>query len=142
LTRNYTEGTINYSAEYTSERACKEVGQNSSISVTSDGGTDVIAEFIVPNGNTIIQDIGTKTAKRMTINIQGNSGEQRSCCDESESLVDKIKGAACSGVVIPSGIGLPDPNEYIITQLQRSDNKKDGTYNMTIAYLCADVCEI
>jgi hypothetical protein len=142
LTKNYTEGTINYSAEYTSERACEEVGKNSSISVTSDGGTDVIAEFVVPNGNTIIQDIGTKTAKRITISIQGNSGEDRSCCEESTGLSGLINSAACNPVSIPSGIGLPTGDDFIITQLQRSDNKKDGTYNMTISYLCATVCDL
>lgn len=140
LTKNYSEGTINYTAEYTSERACAEVGKNSSISVTSDGGTDVIAEFIVPNGNTIIQDIGTKTAKRITINIQGNSGEERDCCSESAGLSGLISAAACSGVSIPSGIGIPE--DAIITQLQKSDNRKEGTYNMTISYLCATVCDI
>lgn len=141
LTRNYTEGTINYSVEYTSERACKEVGKNSSISVTSDGGTDVIAEFIVPNGNTIIQDIGTKTAKRITINIQGNTGENRNCCSAVTSLSGLIQEVTCSGVALPSGISLPNES-FVLTQKQRSDNLRDGTYNVTLAYTCATACEI
>lgn len=141
LTKNYTEGTINYSAEYTSERACKEVGKNSTISVSSDGGTDVIAEFIVPNGNTIIQDIGTKTAKRITISVQGNTGESRNCCSAVTALSGLIEQVSCSGVSLPSGISLPEDG-FVLTQKQRTDNLRDGTYNMTLSYTCATACEI
>lgn len=140
LTTNYTDGTINYSAEYTSDRSCKQASETASISVSSDGGTDVIAEFIVPNGNTIIQDLGTKTAKRITINVQGKNGEPKDCCLENTGLSGLIESSSCGGVSLPSGISIP--GDVIITQKQISNNLKEGTYNATISYICATACDI
>lgn len=141
LTRNYMDGTISYSAEYTSTRACAKSIASASISI--DNPTPVLAEFIVPgglegDGGVVIQDIGTKTAKKVSVTIEGRGTKK--CCVDSDlnSLLDD----ACAGVQIPSGIILPNDNDFILTQKSRQDNIKDGSYTLNLSYICSSGCSI
>lgn len=140
LTRNYIDGTITYTAEYNSASACNKDGESfQSVSIDIENPVPVLAEFIVPNGGTIIQDIKTQTAKKITINISGRKSKTRQCCPNINDLIQEI---GCSEIVLPSGISIPDPTKYVLTQKTRTDNKTDGTYNFTLGYTCLPGCEI
>lgn len=141
LTRNYMDGTISYSAEYNSNRACAQNIASASISI--DNPTPILAEFIIPGGSegaggVVIQDLGTKTAKKVSVTIEGKG--TRKCCinNDLNTLLDK----ACGGIQIPSGIVLPDDNDFILTQKSRQDNIKDGSYTLNLSYICASGCNI
>lgn len=140
LTRNYIDGTINYSAEYSTDSACNRSGESiQNISITTDNPTPVLAEFIVPNGPVIIQDIKTVTAKKITINIDGRKSSDRDCCHDLSTIISSL---GCSAIVLPVGVTLPDPSKYILTQKTRTDNKIEGTYNITLGYICESGCSI
>lgn len=140
LTRNYIDGNINYSAEYSTENACNREGESvTNIGITTENPVPVLAEFIIPNGTFTIQDIKTQTAKKITINIDGRKSRDRECCNDLTTIVSNL---ACSQVQLPSGVPLPDPNKYILTQKTRTDNKIEGTYNITLAYVCESGCSI
>lgn len=140
LTRNYIDGTINYSAEYSTESACNRDGESiHNISITTDNPTPILAEFIVPNGPVIIQDIKTVTARKITISIDGRENSNRNCCHDLSTLVSSL---GCSAIVLPPGVILPDTSKYILTQKNKTDNKIEGTYNITLAYICDPGCSI
>lgn len=143
LTKNYMEGIISYSAEYSSTRACVPSGDIASASITVENPIPVLAEFNIPagyagDGGVVIQDLGTKSIRKISVSIQGKSN--RKCCINSniESLLD----TSCSGVALPSGIKLPDENEYILTQKNRQDNLMDGSYTINLGYICSSGCLI
>jgi hypothetical protein len=143
LTKNYMEGTISYSAEYNSNRACVPSGDVASASITVENPTPVLAEFNIPagyagDGGVVIQDIGTKTPRKISVSIQGKS--TRKCCLNND--VQSLLEVACSGVALPSGIKLPDESLYILTQKNRQDNLTEGSYTMNLGYTCSAGCDI
>lgn len=139
LTRNYIDGTINYSAEYSTNNACNRDDETiQSISITTENPVAVLAEFIVPKKGTIIQDLKTVTAKKININIEGK--KPRSCCPDINAMMQQV---SCElGAVMPTGVSLPNPDQYILTQKQRTDNKTEGTYSISLSYICAPGCGI
>lgn len=152
LTRNYIEGTISYTAEYSTANACNKEGESiQNISITVDNPVPILAEFVIPNGEpprivlgqqtagTIIQDIKTFTAKKISITIDGRKSKQRQCCNNISNLISDI---GCSDITLPSGVSLPDPNLYILTQKSRTDNRTEGTFNISLSYICDPGCSI
>jgi len=144
LTKNYMEGTITYSAEYTSERACSEDTNgrtitNSSLNIT--GSVPIIAEFPIPGGNYLIQDLKTVTAKNISLNITGRT--DRLCCLAENNIADQI-GAFC-GTTMESFfpfIDFPDTENYLELQKTFDYTPTDGSFNININYICASGCPI
>lgn len=135
LTHNYHEGTINYSVEYSSLKSC---GDFATINISVDESIPVLAELTLPNKGVLIQDIKTVTPKRITISIEGKA--EKNCCLDKSTLEGTLRGL--NSVIIPSGISLPNMNSYILTQKQRTDNPIDGSYSISLAYLCTAGCSI
>jgi hypothetical protein len=137
LTHNYHEGTINYSVEYSSNIICGQSGSAASISIAVEDSSPVLAELPIPGtGVLVIQDMKTKTAKKINISIEGRLGG-RSCCLTGNSITGQI---ASAGFSIPAGITLPNMTNYIVTQKQRTDNPIDGSYSISLGYMCASGC--
>lgn len=137
LTHNYHEGTINYSVEYSSNVACGQSGSTSTVSISVENPVPVLAELPFPGtGVLLIQDLSTQTSKRVNINIEGRAGN-RDCCLNTNSISNAISGA---GFSMPSGIILPNMSNYIITQKQRTDNPIDGSYSISLSYICSAGC--
>lgn len=141
LTRNYIEGTIAYNAEYNTNDCIKPSGASiQNISFTVDNPVPVLAEFIVPNGGVIIQDLKTQTAKKIDVSISGRENVDRICCTDVSGVLSDIIN--CDAIPLPSGVSLPDPTKYILTQKTRSDDKIQGTYNINLSYICDPGCDI
>jgi hypothetical protein len=135
LTHNYHEGTIGYSIEYNSNMICGS-GSYANISISVDNPLPILAEIVIPHsGVLIIQDINTYTAKKININIEGKGSKE--CCLDADSLAAKIGGNA---MVLPPDLTLPDPETYILTQKQRTDNPIDGSYSISLSYICQAGC--
>lgn len=140
LTRNYIEGTISYSAEYNTTSCIKTSGGSSikNISFTVDNPVPVLAEFIIPNGPVIEQDLKTTTARKINVTISGRESRDRRCCSNA-SLASLIN---CDPISLPSGVTLPNPALYILTQKNRTDDRIQGTYTINLSYICDPGCEI
>jgi hypothetical protein len=140
LTHNYHEGTINYSVEYSSVTVCSGMlGAFANISISSENPVPILVELPIPHsGVLLVQDINTYTAKKITINIEGKG--TRHCCLTTNTLKNLIKDLGQGGISIPSGITLPDMNNYTLTQKQRTDNPVDGSYNISLGYTCNKAC--
>jgi hypothetical protein len=143
LTKNYMEGTITYSAEYNTDRACSEDNNNtiSKSSLNIVGSVPVIAEFVIPGGSYLIQDLKTKTAKNISLNIEGRTN--RLCCLGENNINNQIAGF-CGGSMesfFPF-IDFPDLSEYIELQKNFDYTPTDGSFNINISYICATGCPI
>jgi hypothetical protein len=136
LTHNYNDGTINYSIEYNTNKVCGS-GSFANISISMEKPVPVLAELTIPHTGVLIQDIGTKTSGKITINIEGR--RDRSCCLSSSSILDFV---ASSSFYVPSGVILPNLEDYVLTERQRTDNLIEGTYSIVLGYTCAQGCTI
>jgi hypothetical protein len=147
LTKNYMEGTITYDVEYTTDRACS-LGDELTVSKTTVDvslPTKIIAEFPIPGGNYLLQDINTESSKKVTISIEGRAA--KNCCLGNSGglglntlLTNIITGDV--GSIFPSGITIPENEDTILTQKEFNYNPIDGSYNATLAYICSTACEI
>lgn len=145
LTHDYNNGTITYSLEYsTDNNNCgQQSGQKySQISIQTTQPTKVIATFNVPNSEscTIIQELGTYTAKKVSITIAGTDNSCKGKPKEID-LGSIIECGSCSSdEYLP--ISMPPEGSYILTQKQYTKNPIDGSFTVNIAYTCAAGCDI
>lgn len=154
LTKNYNEGTISYSVDYDSNVVCKDNNQNNkdvtSISISKEIGSPVLAEFIIPFAGMVVQDIGTKTNTKINISVNGSKVKttgsgNRICCNTIDQILSDISGligecGANSNLGLPSGITVPE--DSIIISKQKSEDKVTGNYSINITYICSSGCEI
>lgn len=143
LTKNYMEGNITYNVEYTTNRTCTGNGSITNMTIDIQEPAPVIAEFAVPGGNYIIQDIGTVTARSVSLSVEGKM--QKDCCinNTANSITDYISSYCDKNItaIIPD-ISLPDESTHIVTEKTLSTNPIEGTYSMNLSYICKSGCII
>jgi len=145
LTTNFMTGIIEYSCTYDSNKCVKKESNSttSNIKIAVEEPADIIAEFIIPNGDFTIQKLGTVSAKRIT--VTADIIKPRECCPVSQGsvILDKIiqfKNTDMSAI-FPE-ITFPDETLYTLTAKEYSHNPIDGTYNMTLSYICDKACNL
>lgn len=162
LTRNYIDGTISYSAEYNNTFNCPT--NHYSVDISVEEPVPIIAEFIIPNNNyhtfntqgdiiepsgfPVIQNLGTNTAKKINVTINGNMGEDfNKCClgsagDTTWNLLD-YKIFSLGAFTLPSGLILPviSPN-YVLTSKTKKTTYPQGNFTISLAYTCATTCSL
>lgn len=137
LTHNHMNGTISYNVEYSTDRNCgKNDGDGYSLystTVSVEEPNPIIAEFTVPNGDYVIQDIGTVTSRKISVSSQGRR-KDFDCCDMS---------------IVNSGIEdlfpfleLPDETQTVITNKSLSYNLYDGSFTLNLGFICNSGCTI
>lgn len=133
LTHDYNAGTINYSIEYDGASCSRKYKQ---ISVQTTNPTKVIASFNIPGSNSCptIQELGTFTAKRVSVTIQG-SDTSATGKPEEIVLANLIQCGTCGdNGYFP--IDLPPGTQKILTQQQYTFNPLDGSYTINLGYIC------
>lgn len=142
LTKNYMNGNITYSVEYSSDRNCYFAGTNdqtiSKTNIDVELPTKVFAEFTIPGGNYILQDINTVTAKRITIDSEGRY-KRNGCSNLNSILVDIMLNPM---MLLPSGVLLPNNSGSTLTNKSFTYNPIDGSYRIGLSYICSKACEI
>jgi|LakMenEpi03Aug12_release.lakeMendotaPanAssembly.Ray.scaffolds.fasta_scaffold00497_19 hypothetical protein len=139
FTHDYVGGNIGYTAEYNSDNICgKKYAQ---ISIQTNNPNKIIATFNIPNSNScpIIQELGTFTAKRVAITIQGTDNSDIG----QPSGIDLPSLIQCNSCYDEGyfPIGLP-VGDYILTQKQYTNNPIDGSYTINLGYICSTGCDI
>lgn len=137
LTHDYNAGTINYSIEYSSNKACGRKFNN--ITIQTNNPNKIIAVFNIPNSNNcpLVQELGTFSAKIVNINIQGvdlSDIGQPPNLDLVQEVVQTLSLNCFTDGYLP--ITLPPPGTYIITQKQYNKNPIDGSFTINIGYIC------
>jgi hypothetical protein len=145
LTKNYMEGTITYSAEYTTDRACAIDGDKTVSKSTIDVSlpTPIIAEFPIPGGNFLLQDINTVSSRKVNITVEGKSTKE--CCTNNGLGINVLLTNIVTGDInsfLPAGVTIPEPETSLLTQKELNYNPIDGSYTITVAYVCSEGCEL
>lgn len=143
LTKDYTNGTISYNAEYSSLNSCinaQESGTIFNTKVTIDEPVPVLVELPVPNGNYIIQDIGTVTARKISISAEGRK-INTVCCEEGTTtfLTDCVTKDL--GYLFPF-LDLPDEELYVLTNKNFTYDPLMSSYTVNLGYICTSGCDI
>lgn len=134
VSHSYVEGLINYDTSYTSDNSCNPSGTTvTNVSIGVEDSVDVIAEFIIPGRakGPIIQKLGAKTPKKITVNIDGSLPIKQCCYELNNTTYDDI----CAGIPLPSGIPSSAIEGMKLTQDQFIFNPLDGSYSVSREYL-------
>lgn len=139
---NYNGGSIGYNTSYNTESASTNAGTNgySNISIVRNDPVEIIQEFIIPGRSSgpIIQRLGMKTARTISINIDGASPENKECirfCKDGNNSFDPCDGLPKFS--IKDFDKLVEENEnWIKTKEDYTSNKIDGSYSISLEYLC------
>lgn len=143
LTKDYTNGTISYNAEYSSLNSCVNAQESGTIfntRVTIDEPVPILAELPVPNGNFIIQDIGTFTARRISISAEGRKIGTVCCEAGTLSFLTDCVGKDLT-YIFPF-LTLPDEESYVLTNKNFTYDPLMSTYTVNLAYICVQGCDI
>lgn len=148
VTHDRTNGLITYEFSYSTDGACQnalkpdESGNKpnwTAFNITFDDATDIVAEFIIPGREKgpIIQKIGAKTPKKISIEVQGASqGLIEELCCPSPAESGNNYGIKCNGNSLPSGVNIPnislDGMKLITDNI--SINPIDGSYSISKSY--------
>lgn len=142
LTKNYMTGNITYTTEYSIDRNCFFNGSNdqtiSKTDIDVELPTKVFAEFTIPGGNYILQDINTVTAKRITINSEGRY-KRNGCSNLNTILMDIMLNPT---MLLPSGVVIPSGDTSTLTNKSFTYNPIDGSYRVGLSYICSKACKV
>lgn len=135
LTHNYNNGTITYSAEYSSSNANCVNGGNANftqITIQTTNPSKVYATFNIPNSlsGPVIQELGTYSNKTVSVSITGTDAS----CKGKPKTVDFNTLISCEDDYLP--IKLPTNGNYILTQKQYTHNPIDGSFSINLGYIC------
>ena len=134
LDHGYTDGTIGYTFTYDKLNASTQGKGYTNITIDRKEPIEMVQEFVVPGriSGPIIQRLGMKSAKVVTININGASD------------TDKFVGTDLTDInicnYIPSfgaqvgGLLTEDHGVAILTKKDFTSNRIDGSYNLTLEY--------
>lgn len=137
MDHSYSNGTVGYNATYDTNSAAntKENKGYSNISIVRNDPTEIIQEFVIPGrlGGPIIQKLGMKTSRTISITIDGASPENKECfqlCNSNPcDLSPKFD-------IIEFENLLQENNSWIKTKEDYNSNKLDGSYSISLEYLC------
>jgi len=135
LTKNFMEGIITYSANYSSTRACGINDSTTTISRTTisvESPEQIYNEFVIPGGGYVVQFLKTKTSKKISINIEGRT--ERDCCAAND--LDTIQLPNFDNIIPVIG------DDSILNQKNINYNPIDGSYRISLAYTCGVPCKI
>jgi hypothetical protein len=134
---NYNQGIIGYNISYDSNLAASQNRGYSNISITRNDPIEIIQEFVIPGRiqGPIIQKLGMKTSRTISINIDGASPANRECisfCDEGFNVCDSLPKFE-----IQDFDKLLEANEgWIKTKEDYTSNKLDGSFSISLEYTC------
>lgn len=129
---NYTDGSVTYTATYDSSGTrARDLGF-ANISIVRQDPVDIIQEFIVPgrSAGPIIQKLNMKSARTITINIDGRSKANKNCT--LSSVCNSLPAYNISGM----GSLLNPGDAYIKTREDYSSNIIDGSFSISLEYMC------
>lgn len=138
LTHDYKAGTINYVVEYSSKNNCGR--KFNDISISTSNPNKVFAIFNIPNSYNCakIQELGTYSAKKVNLVIKGvdlSENGQPTNLDATAEAIKSLSLGCYDLSYLPVGL-LPLAGTFIITQKQYTRNPLDGSFTLTLSYIC------
>jgi hypothetical protein len=135
LDHNYNDGTISYTANYDRSTSIANDNGYTNVSITRTDPIEMIQEFIVPGRaeGPIIQKLGMKTPRTVTINIDGADERNRGCI-----ISDPCAGIPYTSLDADFNSLLEESNEWVKTKEDYTVNKLDGSFSISLEYILRD----
>lgn len=144
LTTNEFLATINYSVTYTSDRAIAFENDQTIIYKTTidvDSPNHVYAEFPIPNGDYVIQDLQTTTSKKIKVSVNARLKGNNCCIETGNDTINNITVSDIKNQM--ESYNLPAPTgDMIMTNKNIAFNLMDKTYTLNAEYICKRGCPI
>jgi hypothetical protein len=140
---SYTEGVVGYNASYDTNTA-NTVGRNlgySNVSIVRNDPVEIIQEFVIPGRiqGPIIQRLGMKTSRTISINIEGADERNRECVvfcdDENNNFFDPCDSLPTFDIKGFETL-LQQSESWIKTREDYTKNVLDGSYSISLEYTC------
>ena len=130
LDHNYNEGSISYTATYEKSLATALEKGFSNISIVRNDPVDIIQEFIVPGRSQgpIIQKLNMKTARTVSVNIEGSSKDNKNC--DISDICNSIPSFSIQNFEQL----LTENNSWVKTKEDYNVNRIDGSYSISLEY--------
>lgn len=147
---NYAEGSVSYTAEYSTERSCAMERGFESFTVTENDSVPIYSEFTIPGreNGPILQNLNTNKLKKITFDFQGTT--KKGCIAGTPFSID-YSGTFNDVCNTDYYINLPEPvycmindteaahPELIPENYSLSYNPIDGSYKLSKTYtICPD----
>lgn len=139
LDHSYHEGTIGYSASFDSQTAQTKNRGYTNISIVRTDPVEIIQEFVIPGrkAGPIIQKLGMKTSRTVSINIDGASNENKECIvlcpgggfDVCQDSLPKFSIKDFDKLIAEN-------DGWIKTKEDYTSNKIDGSFSISLEYTC------
>lgn len=132
LDHSYVEGSLTYTATYSSTHERNRQNGFTNVSITRKDPTEIFQEFIIPGRQSgpIIQKLNMYNPRTININIDGANLANRVC---------GVSNICNATPIIPSSINSllnTDGSNWIKTKDNRSVNTIDGSYSISLEYTC------
>ena len=138
---SYTDGSVGYNVSYDTATS-KSSGQNkgySNVTIVRNDPVDMIQEFIIPGRieGPIIQKLGMRTARTISINIDGASPENKECVSfgDGEGCFNPCDNLPKFSIKNFEKL-LETSDKWIKTKEDYTSNKLDGSYSISLEYTC------
>lgn len=132
LEHNYTEGSYNYTAVYDRNTTIFQENGYTNISIVRNDPVEIIQEFVIPGraAGPLIQKLNMKSARTISINIDGASKDNISC-STVEDLCDSLPIFNINGF----DKLIMDRPDMIKTKEDYTSNKLDGSFSISLEYI-------
>lgn len=131
LDHNYTDGTLSYNATYEKSLVTALEKGYTNVSITRQDPVDIVQEFIIPGRvqGPLIQKLNMKTARTVSINIEGWSESNKGC-----EITDICSGIPYFNIKNFQNL-LVENNNWVKTKEDYNVNKLDGSYSISLEYM-------
>jgi len=131
LDHNYTNGTLSYTANYDRAQTLAKERGYINVSIVRNDPIDMIQEFVVPGryNGPIIQKLNMKTARTISINIDGATQENKGCSTMYElcSYFPTFNIQGFSSLI-------NEREDLIKTKEEYTSNPIDGSFSIALEY--------
>lgn len=134
---DYSEGSIDYSAGFDSEKVCAGKEANfTDVSFVFEDKIENYAEFIIPGrpNGPLVQRLNSFKPRSVTLNITGFT-DQKDCCWDFDSYGD---GACKFNLIVDGYIPGKNIDNAILTEDNLTVNPVDGSFSVSRKYVYYD----
>jgi len=133
-------GTVGYTAAYDTQTASTNGNKKgySNISIVRNDPVEIIQEFVIPGraGGPIIQKLGMKTSRTVSINIDGASSENKECIPSLSDTCFDVCDNLPKFYIKDFDKLLQENAGWVKTKEDYTSNKLDGSYSISLEYTC------
>jgi hypothetical protein len=138
LNHSYSNGIVEYTAEYNSNNAIGLQTGYTNVNIVRNDPVAVVQEFSVPGrtAGPIIQNIGAKTPKSISISINGANYSDKLCINDLSAINICTLAPTLTNITGLAAILNNTNNNWIRTKKDFTVNPIDGSFSINLEYIC------